>query len=813
MKKGNLTSLYILLLCTMPGLNLSVHAQFAGLFKKKVKVEKAPRAGAYVVDDEKIPLQNGFADVRENWVVYSSKNNNPTYKRAGGELQLKKLGLMDACYVIGTEGDFLELVKHKPDLIKDPKSRNIDPKSIEYLGWIHKNNLLLWNTSVKDAGTKFYVKALVAFKNRTVFTQLPNMTSGDSVWLYSGPSLKDSIGKCAPEDIVYVYKQSLDGREYLIGKAPQFNNDNAKDVVIGWISKDFIKLWGERLYFNQNTGKAFHTATADSGLMFLKDTGLIRKDTSFFAVNVVENGTMVPVENMFPVQKMEEKNDSLSVITTGALVDVLDRNDNYVLNVLGHKLYFSQYKKIISDQSKMNIVFVIDGGMENGKYIANVMAILQNLQYKFEASRKFRWFRFGAVVYKDNLDARCATLNNVMSLTSDYTELLKFLGEEQKEVSKCNDANLSQAVFSGLSNAAKLFKGAENESNIVVLIGGAGNDGSEAGWADIISRLSYVKAKMLVFQTHSISNPAYNDFVIQGKDILAKTAANISEFKKEKLVDFANVLQSESFSVVAGDSGIYYLDYPKHAMTQGYIMFPEKGTVMMPSFLERGLDSLTDKIYVDNKMIASSLSKYFATIGIRNTRIDKPFQCFYPEYGNDYLPVDFLKKYQFANRPYYLPASVNYCIAKPDSINNIGFGLLISESEYEQVVNSLLAIAGDDDYSLRDKNIIYAHLKQAYKQYVKSKKLPIKRRQIKRSTLARMLEIMTGYKTINVEWNRTTLRMIKKERYAKRMEGLNFIRSCYDKAKWLQENENNNDVKITNNNQTYYWLGASLLPG
>ncbi len=134
--------------------------------KKFTFVKRTPKANNYILPDESMELQEGYSLEQERWLVVSDRINNITYKDPGSEMQLKSLGFLDLCYVIGEKKGFLELIKYSPKLFKKPKQRFIaDRKSAEYLGWVHKSKLLLWRTALKEKSTKYYVKAITCLKN------------------------------------------------------------------------------------------------------------------------------------------------------------------------------------------------------------------------------------------------------------------------------------------------------------------------------------------------------------------------------------------------------------------------------------------------------------------------------------------------------------------------------------------------------------------------------------------------------------------------------------------------------------------------
>ena len=246
-------------------------------------------------------------------------------------------------------------------------------------------------------------------------------------------------------------------------------------------------------------------------------------------------------------------------------------------------------------------------------------------------------------------------------------------------------------------------------------------------------------------------------------------------------------------------------------MVQGYVMFPEKGQTMQPIFLGRGLDSLMQKMYADNQHIEKSLTQYFSNIGIRNTRILQPYRFYYPAYDSSYLPNNFLKSVSFSSRPFYIPAWGNYNNSMPDSVNPFKPGILVSAEEYEQVTQILFSLAGTKDYTTERRKIICKHLIAVVDKYLLQKDIHVQEG-ITKLSFAEVLEWLIGYRSANPLWMYKDLSMIKHKKQMTKDEVLLFLKNCKEKALWLQENSNNNQIRFFNNGQPYYWLAAEHLP-
>ncbi|WP_118975075.1 type VI secretion system protein TssR domain-containing protein [Taibaiella koreensis] len=790
---------------------LCSQAQF-GLFNKNYMVMKNPGSGAYNLQDADRNLSDGLPISKDAWIVYSDQSNNTTYKSPGGDAPFKTLKFMQPCYVVKKKGEYVELAQYQPG--QKINGRKISKNSADNLGWIHKDKLLLWSYPLRDGRTKFPVKAITAYDGENAFSLLPNHVSGDSLMLFGSPFLKNEVSKCSMESIFYIYKKSNSGNEYLVGATPVLFADSAGVTKTGWISKDLISVWGTRSVFmlNDQPAKGKEKKSQEAGISFYSDTTFLNREKRLLPLILADNERQEDnslLENLYPINAFYRTTNGTSLIKTAVLTDALDRSKNEVYNVSGNRITYAEFKRILKDNTRLNIVFVADGGAENAKYMNQLYSILQNLELQLNTSKLFKKVRIGSVVYKDNLrDCR----NAIAPLTSDYKNITDFWAANIRQAFSCNDEYSEQAVFSGLADASEMLYKNKGESNIIVLFGGAGNnrDGG-SNWSDVISRLSYVNARLFIFQSHSLSDPAYNSYVVQAKDLVVQSAANIADLKKEKLVDYtASVLSSSDFSLIASDSGVFNLNYPNQAMHQGYVLFPPKGEVMRPSLLSANLDSLIVQINRDNKLIEESLYRNFQGIGARNTKVDSKYAFKYPMYSSKTIPAEFMRSNSLRTQSFYIPAWTS--VAVNDTNRSLKTGLLLNADEYQQLINRLQTLGGNKSFKGRNKDAIYDQVTGAVAKAVKERKLELGK-PVSDLTFSEALEVMTGYRSLDPVWLSTSLKAFKHSNAMNLQDGQRFVEESSRKAAWLRDNINNNQIQFSNNGRTYYLITEDKLPG
>ena len=199
----------------------------------------------------------------------------------------------------------------------------------------------------------------------------------------------------------------------------------------------------------------------------------------------------------------------------------------------------------------------------------------------------------------------------------------------------------------------------------------------------VINALTQAQARLIMFQTSARSADTYNDFVLLSENVVANTAKNIAELKKQKIINQNDVLTKNNFSLVEGDEGFFSLNYPKQSMSQGFVIFPKKGDIATPGYLKKSVDSLIAQVTLDNETLDKSLNDYFhSSVGAGRTDVELKYKYLYPSLTN---PVPAGIAAQLIN--YGSPFLVKGYIPKELKEFKPGLekGILISETEYDNL--------------------------------------------------------------------------------------------------------------------------------
>lgn len=799
---------FILLVTGLP----AAQAQLNLLGKQldKALLLNAPAVGNYTLQDafyrNYLQVKNGYPDERAAWIVYSDRENNTTYQNAGRENQpLASLNFMQACFVIGEKNDYLELVEYVPG-VNMSKNRKIvaDPK---YLGWVHKSALLLWNRALRDKMTNHFFKAITAFGSERVFAILPQLVAGDSIRTFSDPFLNRQQGSAVMESLFYLYKESVDGNEYLVGPDPEFLPEQAAKAGLAWVSKDLVRIWGTKGFITLNPELEGHLPFYPfmaAGLPGNSGT------TPIAVVTSSDHKQGSTLSHIFPILRYSTSATGQAQITTGLLTDVLDKGNNGILNLAGETLPYEAIRDFGINSAALNIVLVVAGGEKNRQYVNNLNALIESEGWKQSAGTYFNSIKMGAVVYGDYGSA-CQP--SFTPLSADLQEVASFLTAQKRETQGgCDNGNYYQAVYQGISEAAKMLRNYRDESNIIVLYGAGTDESGAIGQA--ISGLSATKARLLVFQTHNIPNEsAYVQFVGAAKDLISKSAYNIIELKKRYLVSntYSNVVTGQVDYTRGSDTSgrVMFLDYPARALSQGYILFPDNGENMPPYYLPAYLDSLITSIGEDNRRIDNALHGALAQNGTGDTRVKTAFAGYFPEYSGQKLPSTFLKANTLRNQQFLLPARLSLAGSRLQSAQaGLSSGVLLSRREFTGFIQALTELGGEASYP--DKEAVVRQILAAVGKAQEGQARITK--PLRELTFTEAMGFVTGYFPMDVVWVQTTLDAYRTTSTIPVTVGTAFLEECRRKAGWLRDQYNNRDLQYTSNGNVYYLVKAPNLP-
>lgn len=780
------------------------------------KVQKTPREYSvnYSIDGLKAPVSD--LNKRE-WIVYSDRDKNATYSQPGGKIKMKELNFLDPLLVIGSNGDFLRVIKYSPEIVKSGKLK--DRKKAEYYGWIDRSRLLLTSQGVTDVRSGLKMKFLTTITDTLSICKPKLFFKGDQLRLFKDPNLTIEAEPAPLYEVVYILKKSDDGTRVLLSRKPIVEVDQALGTIMGWVSTRMVQTIAEQLFVDLTTVPEFMSG-------------------DLFGIKIPESTKYSPVFCF-------TRSDSTDFFNTAVQSPVIDKRDNFVYNVAGKRVDFKQSKTLEAAMRRINVVFVFEMGEKMLTQFPNLVNVVQSSGALFAANDSLFTYRFGAVT-AGQIGNR--PLYDIVPLTSDYSVVVDRLTHQSDNIKKMGETTQTQ-LWQGVSRAIELFKADPEASNIIILIGEKGGN-SESADRSMVEQMATNNCRLLSFQLYAGSGAEYNNFVLQSTNIVEGYANLTLETKQERLFSADQLRGHNAFKESSKNS--YSLDFPARSITQGSVIFPEKEQTLTLDILQGAIKEFSDQVKSDNKDLINSLHKSLDGVGNQKDKYDSLFVSRFAIDPKSKLSNEFKEAFS-ENSPLWYN-KISGATATVDSVAR--YHLLLSESELEELkvfVDKLIALEVDvkgaskkgagsssskkslcaDDQApyLPDINTItklapndslpikYAStgkIRRSLKKLLLSemtecKLCKRKSRALKRYTLADALLMITSAPTNDHLLNTITVRDLSNKKVLSD-QMLDHLIEYFKKKRADLDAGITSKVKFTSAGQDYYWIDAGLLP-
>jgi hypothetical protein len=702
---------------------LTVQAQSPLSFSKKVKTMPT----AYEKPTAALDIHDNSSKSSLPWVVFSDRDENYTTTAPGGSLIMKKLNFMEPFYVSKEENGYLKLIKYKAGMVRGKKIS--DKKSAISYGWIAKSKLLLWQRSFSNPKTGYAEKAISVINgiNPLVEPKFYYDTT-DSLLVYTTPELKNRRTKIRLHEIAYLFKKSEDGKKYLVGSSDQLVADSALKGVYGWVSADAMHSWGDRLYISSShPGKYDYDDSTSTAIT-----------KGFTATRTFNIDPLLQAENIVLRSIPIISNDG-ETYAVALANDVFNKKDNTILTINGSSLSYNDYLQLRKNKNKINIVFVVDGGSSMSKYFAGLTNTIQSFESILNNFGTKSTINYGGVVYRSGNG--CETPGVYSSaVQTDYRKLMSFLATQAKTTEGCSIKLVEQPVFQGIKAGIELFKNKKNETNLIILVGSTGNadNGDNYQINTLSEQIAKADARLLALQVYSDFNPAFNNFVIQSRQLVSEAAIRTAEYRKNTMVKGEGLKDFQPYNTSLQDSISYYLDYPKNSLIQGGVVFPTKGTVNSNQSMSIALRRFVKETSMDIETQINSLDSAFRLTGIARKNLTIPVETSLPQPVGanvaDQMPHNAFK--------YYTVANISSNVVK-NNPNSLQYMIVLNDMEYRQILDLFSMMLGEnlqaDQPSFRRK-LVKNYINIAKKQL----ELDVSSSAIKAMTLANYIKLVTG---------------------------------------------------------------------
>lgn len=671
----------------------------------KVKnVKKLPVMYEYPVDST-ASVSSGIT-TEKPWIVYSDRNNNVTYTDSKLRTTFKTVNFLESFFVIDETTELIELIKYAPDLLESSNSIKVkSPSKVQYIGWIQKNKLLLSQKSFVESTTKRPLKWVTMLNGKKFIDKIKNYTEADRIRLYDAPDLQTPLPSILYfNELVYVYKSY--GDKLLIGKQTHMTPENTKEIILGWVPSSFVQFWGQRLCL-----EAVKTEKNNAPLVY------VNRDASLFQDNAITGYSLDPPScekaynwKKYPVFKIEETNKNklpYKIFHTGAVTSTFDKSASFIYNVNGAKISYSTLCELSRSNKNINVVIAINAGNDTREYLYALTNVVQELSGYFNSSKNDGQLRFAAV--------DCSINQTKTEFTNQYATLLPALISIGQKSVEGKSTALNYGIGNGLVNASALFKGHEQETNIIILISSKADTDNRFLKESLYTDMAQKNVRLVFLQPYCGTDEVYAEFVSQAKSVIEATSTRIGSFKRNKVANNLFTPDHARFKQLAtGENNIYCLDFPTNASSEGFLVFPTINNKINTKYLSSSLDSLFVQIKTDNELLSTSLQRVFNSSSSFNNSVNKTFQKYYKT--QDSLPPDLGIALSNVDYNYFIKGYTAY----PENMKPFKLSMLLSTEEYEDLYNMFKALELDklNDQELKGRTLAYQQFSKLLNNYM-----------------------------------------------------------------------------------------------
>jgi len=596
-----MNNIKILLITLFVSITLVLSAQFSN-FRELPQPYNIPISNVNAISFNDVLKAQTTGD---SWIVFVSRQGAKSYKLPNNSNPINTLSFMESFYVKDVVGEYLNIYKPKEDFV-------IDESDLEEYGWVNYNDVMLWqHCLVTNSKAKVSIKGMVInkvdfLKNKSK-TKVTGEANNDLVSFYLDPQLATESGKVSQMfDILYIYKIYPEGatienaKSVLLGKNAIVGNlRDSKDEILGWVPFSRLTVWDHRVAVEMNSDpeaveerEVNNTPVIiysgdDKGkqkaIVYYKDYA---NKVSLKGYTFKDDGETKRKQGSwvrFPILGYEESD---KLYRLGVMGEMLNKQGETIGNRDSIADLWDKLGKLEKNRRNVNIMFVIDGTTSMQEYFEALGLTLRKTLGSIEAANPKNTLKYGAVVYRDAAEGN--RLTEVSPLSASKDQLISFLANVNA-IDK-EDKDIPEAVYYGLKQALLTQLKNDAETNILILIGDAGNHTQSSKTnvdPDFLAKLIAQKnCAFLTYQVHNEGSSYYTDFYEQSQNIALKAAQIVYENNQKFFESIGESYDAPKISKV--DNSIRIDNYPYMAS----ITYSEPNTKMSPKKLQTEITNL-----------------------------------------------------------------------------------------------------------------------------------------------------------------------------------------------------------------------------
>ena len=788
----------------------------------------------------------------EYWDVIVKKDDVPCYALSTGTTKIHTLPFLERLFVNGVEGEMLHVYKPLKEFV-------LSNNDVEDYGWVKKDDLLLWRHSiVTDIRRKIAIKGMVLNKIDFIAkkgkVKIKGDVENDLVPYYSDPALHNKTGDYSQLfNILYIYDTYPPGStleestSVLLGQSDAIVDiSSLKNNIKGWVPSNRVTFWENRLAVEPNAdGDAVDERKNNKTpvLIFQKEEG--EKEAAEYAnmklkeknaKHVVykgrfENRRKIGTWMRFPIinDNIQNRMYELGVMgalttRTGSVLFASSGTDVTETHGPSWEIIKRKLDSLMVLARNVNIVFVIDGTRSMGPYFSSLAKTLSGSIREIEANNPKNHIKYGATVYRDAVEGNRLIENSPLNASKE--KLVNFLSSVEAKDIKDNDK--PEAVFYGLKNALMSQFTSNDETNIIILIGDAGDHAqtpkTKVNPDFLASIISNRKCSMLVYQVHNEGDQTYIDFQNQIKGVLQKAADNMYNLDK-KVFEAVGMSYAKPQFINKGKNTFVLKNYPPLAR----VVVSPLGGKIEPSVLSNNIKEIIaysqgylEKVIEGYKKIIregqpKSKENISKTMIVNNTMSDTSTSRYTDSYdpgiiqmlrstglSDDDLRKLCTEKFQLYTKG-LAPKQIlgqTYPLFKRN--------LLLSNTELIQIVNDIHRISEARSNDERRNAVVDAWIGLLNKYYGNENEADLKKMKIE-EIQAKVFGLSSSSENVINKYTLQDLMDPAKVSNAELLQYLARMEKKYSRLKKIVDNKNDpNQFYI--DEKTFYWISEDYLP-
>ena len=435
------------------------------------------------------------------WTVFSDKADNPVFTAPGQSVTGATLRFHQPLWVTNSAPDgWLQL-----------KSKVTNQK----IGWVKASDLIISPYPLKNNLNNSRKILILPSLNQNLNTDIESIDISKIKFgqVQSRPSTSANYALFPAQKlaIFFVLKQS--NGFTLISKTDNIEKD--ENLIVGWVIDESVTKWDHRIGYGPSYGVEGEMHLTRRIPVCYDELQLEEYISNGYPANPQSNkikGQFLQTtdENQppdAPTDRMPEirsttpsSSNRLNVVT---IANIYSPDELLEIDRLKEKL-----KAQIAD---LNILFILDATQSMGPYKTAITQAIEHIVDSGKDIAPHSQVKFGAIVYRDYEDQGLAY--ETVSMTSDASAFNKEL-QQVKCIS--NDNDLPEAQYHGIIKGLQEHDLHPAQSNLVILIGDAGNKSAPSGAYNkiesVVEQLQKINANFISFQTHNRPTYTYQRF-------------------------------------------------------------------------------------------------------------------------------------------------------------------------------------------------------------------------------------------------------------------------------------------------------------